>query len=294
MDSIVTTCNNCGAAGREVLYAEGVAQKHQIVSCTNCGLLYAYPRTGAALDDYIAADATPLSLGSPSVIRSYDKLPDYEPVGVELRRYLPAGGELLEVGAHAGVLLESFRRQGWKVAGVEPDPVAAEFARAHFGLDVSPTTLEGAKYERGRFDAVVMLHVIEHLDDPAATVRTIHSVLRPGGILVVETPIYDTLMFRLLGSRERSLNCDGHIVFYTERTLTALLEKLGFEIVDKRRVGRSMSIGRLLWNLGVMSKWAALQRAIDRLNDRWGLLRRGRLYLNARDMMRVYARRKPT
>jgi hypothetical protein len=101
-------------------------------------------------------------------------------------------------------------------------------------------------------------------------------------------------MFRLLGSRERSLNCDGHIVFYTERTLTALLEKLGFEIVDKRRVGRSMSIGRLLWNFGVMSKWGALQRAIDRLNDRWGLLRRGRLYLNARDMMRVYARRKPS
>src|SRR5688572_22282356 len=116
MDAIVSTCNNCGSAGREVLYAEGVAQKHQIVSCTNCGLLYAYPRTGAALDDYTVADQEPLSLESASVIRSYDKLPDYEPVGVELRRFLPDGGELLEVGAHAGVLLDRFRRQGWKVS----------------------------------------------------------------------------------------------------------------------------------------------------------------------------------
>lgn len=291
MDTRVTTCNNCGSPEHEIVYREGVAQKHQIVRCASCGLMYAYPRHAAALDQYVAA-REPLSLQSASVIRSFDKLPDYEPIGLELREFLPRGGALLEVGCHAGVLLERFRRQGWSVRGVEPDPAAAEFARSRYGLEVKASTLEDAGYARASFDAVVMLHVIEHLDDPAVAVQEIGRVLRPGGMLALETPVYDTLMHRLLGRRERSLSCDGHIVFYTSRTLRALLERLGFEILVERRVGRSMSLGRLLWNLGVMSKSKPLQRATDKLIDAGGLLHRGRLYLNTRDMVRIYARKK--
>jgi SAM-dependent methyltransferase len=172
---------------------------------------------------------------------------------------------------------------------VDPDPGAAHYASSHYGLDVRASTLEQAGYEAGAFDAVIMLHVIEHLDDPFSTVANVARVLRPGGVLVVETPVYDTLMYRLLGRRERSLSCDGHVVFYTDRTLRVLLERAGFEIVEHRRVGRTMSLGRLLWNIGVMSKSRALQQSIARLSIALDLKRRGRLYLNTRDMARVYA-----
>jgi len=290
----VAKCNNCGACEREVVFPQGVAQKHQIVRCMNCGLMYAYPRATAAIAQYVAAGQTgaSMSLQTPEVIRAFDKLPDYEPIGLDLRKLLPRGRTLLEVGCHAGVLLDRFRGQGWSVSGVEPDGRAANFARSHYGLDVKASTLEDAGYDPATFDAVVMLHVIEHLDDPAGTVQAIARVLRPQGFLAVETPVYDTLMYRLLGRRERSLSCDGHIVFYTGRTLAALLERCGFEIVAQRRVGRTMSLGRLLWNIGVMSKSKTVQRMIERLSAALGLLHRGRLYLNARDMVRVFARKR--
>jgi SAM-dependent methyltransferase len=259
----------------------------------NCGLMYAYPRAAANVATYVAAGQTgePMSLQTPEVIRSFDKLPDYEPVGLDLRKLLPRGKALLEVGCHAGVLLDRFRGQGWSVSGVEPDGRAANFARSHYGLDVRASTLEDAGYDPATFDAVVMLHVIEHLDDPAGTVETIARVLRPRGFLVVETPVYDTLMYRVLGRRERSLSCDGHIVFYTGRTLAALLERCGFEIVAQRRVGRTVSLGRLLWNIGVMSKSKTVQRITERVSNTLGLIHRGRLYLNTRDMVRVFARK---
>ncbi len=287
-------CNNCGASERQVLFRQGVAQRHQIVRCMNCGLMYAYPRGTANLAQYVAAGQTgaPMTLQSPTVIRSFDKLPDYEPIGVELRALLPRGEALLEVGCHAGVLLDRFRSQGWKVGGVEPDSRAAGFARSHYHLDVKASALEDAGYDPATFDAVVMLHVIEHLDDPAGTVGAIARVLRPGGLLVVETPVYDTLMYRLLGRRERSLSCDGHIVFYTGRTLAALLERCGFEIVAQRRVGRTVSLGRLLWNIGVMSKSKTMQQMIERLTAALGLMHRGRLHLNTRDMVRILARKQ--
>ena len=284
-------CNNCGAPEHEVLYAAGVAQRHPIVRCTACGLMYAYP-TGTNLEQYTHTGDAPMSLESATVVRSHDRLPDYEPIGHELRDFVPMGGRLLEIGCHAGVLLERFRAQGWKVRGVEPDPRAAAFARAQFGLEVSACTLEQAGFRPQSFDAVVMLHVIEHLDDPARTVGQIADALRPGGIFLVETPVYDTLVYRLLGRRERSLSCDGHVYFYTARTLAALLERCGFEIVRERRVGRTMSLGRLLWNLGVMSKSKMLARLIERACAALDLARRGRLYLNAGDMLRVHARKR--
>ncbi|OLE16650.1 MAG: hypothetical protein AUI36_37220 [Cyanobacteria bacterium 13_1_40CM_2_61_4] len=289
----VVNCNNCGACEREVVFPPGVAQKHQIVRCMNCGLMYAYPRATANIANYEAAGQTrePMSLQTPEVIRSFDKLPDYEPIGLELRKLLPRGKALLEVGCHAGVLLDRFRGQGWNVSGVDPDSRAANFASSHYRLDVKASTLEDAGYDSATFDAVVMLHVIEHLDDPAGTVGVIARLLRPGGLLVVETPVYDTLMFRLLGRRERSLSCDGHIVFYTGGTLAALLERCGFEIVAQRRVGRTMSLGRLLWNIGVMSKSKTLQHMIERASNALGLIHRGRLYLNTRDMVRIFARK---
>src|SRR6267378_5186530 len=116
-------CNNCGTGEHEVVFRPGVAQKHQIVRCRDCGLMYAYPRA-SAIARYVAEGETgePLTLHTPSVVRSRHKLADYEPIGVELRALLPQGGTLLEVGCHAGVLLDRFRQQGWTVHGVDPDP----------------------------------------------------------------------------------------------------------------------------------------------------------------------------
>src|SRR5882762_2117633 len=111
----VVNCNNCGACEREVVFPPGVAQKHQIVRCMNCGLMYAYPRATANIAHYVTAGQTgePMTRQTQSVIRSFDRLPDYEPIGLELCELLPRGQTLLEVGSHAGVLLDRFRSQGW-------------------------------------------------------------------------------------------------------------------------------------------------------------------------------------
>ncbi len=287
------TCNNCGSARYRVLYPAGRAQVNQIVCCTGCGLMYAYPLRQANLAGYdVAVGArAPLTADHAEVRRGVDKLPDYERVIAVLRAYLPQGGHVVEVGSSSGILLNSFRAAGWSVTGIEPEGPAVEYARARYGLDVRQGTLDTAGLEPGSADAVVMLHVIEHIDDPAHAVALVASLLRPGGVFVVETPTYDSLAYALLRHRERSLGCNGHIFFYTEATLRKLLTGKGFEVLRCERVGRTMTLARLLWNLGVMSKSARVQAMFARLSQRWALDRR-RLYLNARDMIRVYARKR--
>lgn len=288
-------CNNCGATAYKVLYGAGRAQIHQIVQCEQCGLMYAFPLERKNLDTYFntTGDQEPLTEASPEVRRGLNKLPDYEKIESELSGLLPAKGLVVEVGAHSGLLLRSFRARGWEVKGIEPDGRAVEFARRAYDLDVRNATLLTTDLEDGCADAVVMLHVIEHLDDPADNLRAVTRILRDDGIFVVETPIYDTLAYRILGRRERSMSCDGHIFFYTKATLSRLLGDHGFTILRSERVGRTMSLSRLLWNLGVMSKNSKVQRLMKAAGDAPSLRDRY-IYINARDMLRIYARKKPS
>ena len=86
----------------------------------------------------------------------------------------PNRGTLLEVGNRLGYLLNFFREEGW----------------------------EEAQLASSSADMMTMIHVIEHVPDPPdpmAALKEVHRVLKPGGSFVMETPRYDTLMFRLLG-----------------------------------------------------------------------------------------------
>lgn len=284
-------CNLCGADDAETLFEAGVAQVNRVVECRKCGLMYSNPRIRPADQDMIKDYDPDLTKD----VQAYDpgrfdkermQVRDYD----DTRRYLaglyPKRGRLLEVGCGMGFLLKAFADDGWEAIGVEPDRGFCQFIQQRHGLEALPTILEESGIPDGSIDVVVLLHVIEHVPDPLATLRTIYRVLKPGGHLIMETPRYDSLMFRLLRHRERSLSCNGHIYFFTTDTLRKVYEKAGFKHGQLRYVGRSLSLGRLAWNLGVMSKSASVQKLLGKLT---GALRLDGVHvrLNARDMQRV-------
>jgi SAM-dependent methyltransferase len=284
-------CNLCGSGDHSVLFKAGVAQINQIVKCNRCGLLFANPRRDA---DHVGIESWP---DDPKWDAAREHPQRYEKEQLQVRDYattrafingLHLGrGRLLEIGSSFGFLLDAFRADGWNVVGIEPDRNAARHAKQNLGVETINCTLEVAGIPSESIDVVVMLHVIEHVPDPLATLREIRRVLKPGGHLVIETPRYDTLMFAILGRRERSLSCDGHIFFFTTASLRAAYEKAGFALTRFDCVGRSLTLDRLAYNLAVMSKNAALRAVVGRLSRRL-MLHKLRLSINIRDMQRVY------
>jgi len=218
------------------------------------------------------------------------QMPDYERVVDILGALCPERGRLLEVGSYLGLLLDRFRAAGWDVTGLEPDRPVAAWSRKRFGLHLLERTLPCPDLPVGGFDAAVMLHVIEHVPDPGAVLRELRRLVRPGGMLVLETPRFDSLMFKLLGRRERSINnCPGHIYFFTVPTLSRLLEQNGFAVERVDLVGRTLTGERLLYNVGLVSRHRGMQRLLGRL-AMVARLDRVRLHLNFRDMQRLYCR----
>jgi 2-polyprenyl-3-methyl-5-hydroxy-6-metoxy-1,4-benzoquinol methylase len=287
------SCNLCGADNCRVVFPAGVAQRSRIVKCNICGLMYANPRANVL--DYLAAEmADPVNTEKHAnehthhrSIKESLQIQDFGLTKRLLAELHPRRGELLEIGSGLGYLLEFFRDDGWNVRGVEPDIGLARFASKVLKLDILPGTLPKPQIPSGSLDAVLMMHVIEHVPDPLDTMIEIFRMLKPGGTLVLETPRYDSLMFKLLGRRERSVACEGHVYFFTSKTLAALAEKARFRIVRFDYVGRTLTAARLLLNLGIISKSSRTTEVLQRFADRLSL-NRLTLTLNLRDMERLY------
>ncbi|MGB8368894.1 MAG: methyltransferase domain-containing protein [Limisphaerales bacterium] len=286
-------CNLCGADDYMVRFPKGVAQLHRIVQCNRCGLMYANPQELVNCECY-ESDAHPKVFDEVEARQYLQKqhvqLPDSEKALRVLNGFFPQRGKLLEIGSYCGIFLDRIRADGWEVMGLEPDPAAADYSRSRYGLTITGRLLPNPDLADRTFDAVVMLHVIEHMPDPSESLAAIHRVLKPGGVLVAETPRFDSLMFKLLGRRERSLaNCDGHIFFFTVTTLRKMFEKCGFEVVRSDLVGRTLTWERLFYNIGVITHSSRIQRWLASLSATLHL-DRFRIHINARDIQRIYGR----
>lgn len=289
-------CIVCEVDDATVIFGPGVAQASQIVRCNRCGLMYSSPRANVP-DHVFIATWDPNSDGVALNMQRYTKeriqVKDYARTRAFLNQLYPKRGRLLEIGSSLGFLLAEFKKDGWDVMGVEPDGFRCRYTKETHGINAFFGILEDAGIANESFDVVLLNHVIEHMDNPIATLCEINRVLKPRGHFVVETPRYDGLMFKLLGRRERSVSCDGHIYFFTTDTLKNVYETAGFEFVKLAYTGRSLTVDRLMWNLGVMSKSAIVKGCLNRLSHVLKL-DKVRIYLNMRDMQRVCVQKATT
>jgi SAM-dependent methyltransferase len=152
-----------------------------------------------------------------------------------IRRSLPAGKKLdiLELGCgfHASQLrsLKGRLQHGTGVDfRISPELKQADGYSFHEGSieDVLPTL------PAARFDAVLMISVLEHMPEPQAALIAARRLLRPGGVLLVNVPTWrgksllEFSAFRL-GLSPR-VEMDDHRMYYDKRDLWPLLVRAGF------------------------------------------------------------------
>lgn len=105
-----------------------------------------------------------------------------------VQKYCPSGGSVLEVGCGHGGALALFEACGFKATGLELSPWLVELARATWGVDVRCGPVERQKFKPASFDTIALFDVLEHLQDPTATLQVCARLLKPTGVLIVQTP----------------------------------------------------------------------------------------------------------
>jgi 2-polyprenyl-3-methyl-5-hydroxy-6-metoxy-1,4-benzoquinol methylase len=140
------------------------------------------------------------------------------------------GGRLLELGCGSGELMWGLSALGWRCEGADVDPQAIENARTK-GLDVKLGMVEDLAYAPDSFDAVLMVHVIEHIHDPRRLLQECYRILKPSGQLSLVTPNANSFLHRVCGRSWFPLEPPRHLHIFTIPAMKRLLEEAGFEDV---------------------------------------------------------------
>src|SRR5205807_8533980 len=120
------------------------------------------------------------------------------------------GRRLLEIGCGSGEALARMREIGWTVVGTDFDPQAVTAARA-LAMDIRLGGPETLQPEDGRFDAIYLGHVLEHVSDPLAFLERCRALLGEGGSLVIVTPNTASLGLKWFGRHWRGLEPPRHL-----------------------------------------------------------------------------------
>lgn len=188
-------------------------------------------------------------LAEPDLVRYYRETSVYQESGASSRqqsliraRYAFLDGLLdriadereqpvaLDVGCGFGAFLGTLDDR-WQRTGVELNKERAAYARDNFRAGVSETTLEQAAVPAGSVDFLSGFGLLEHLLDPNSFLREVRRVLRPGGYAMVNVP--DTAEPIVAISRFFTVE---HTLYFTRRTLRALLKSHGFRVVSMARM----------------------------------------------------------
>jgi 2-polyprenyl-3-methyl-5-hydroxy-6-metoxy-1,4-benzoquinol methylase len=170
-----------------------------------------------------------------------------------LGAYVPRG-RLLEVGCGHGLLLDEARRRGYDVEGLELSAEAARFARENLNLSVREMALEEATLDGERYDAIVIIDVLEHLDDPVAALDCLCPRLALGGALLIATPDPSSLVARIAGRRWWCY-IPAHLCLIPRRTLRGLLTAHSLALVEDVPFKLSFTLRYWLSGLGERSGW---------------------------------------
>src|SRR5262249_12496605 len=197
-------CDLCGGENpRVVLQSQGL--DGPLVECLQCGLRYVGKRKSALVFGQGAPEETVRKVTAAHRQICNLRLEEEHRLAmlnskwrIELIRKFKPSGKLLEIGCARGDFL-SAARETFDASGVEPNPELAESSSR-----VAPVfrdVIERTPWTG--FDVVASFHVIEHVDSPRSFIRAAADRLKPGGLLVIETPNIDSLPFKLLKSRWR-------------------------------------------------------------------------------------------
>lgn len=244
-----TDCPNCGATESTLLfeiedYLYGVGGRFGERRCDNCGLVFLSPRPSRrTIGDYYPPSYSPYR---PAIqdersiamrwMRRRKLVKRREAVERHAARTHTAGspGHLLDFGCSTGIFMDEMRTAGWRVTGVELVHEAAAYARHRFGLDVIEGDLLEVGLASGAFDVVTLFDVLEHTFEPGCVLRRVWHLLRPGGIVALTLPNWESLDHALFGKYWVGYDAPRHLAAFPHNVLVDMLQQAGFRVEEDR------------------------------------------------------------
>jgi SAM-dependent methyltransferase len=255
------TCLICRSADVRVmarLQPEHGTETYEAVACRSCGVVFSSPMPALsfeALQSFYGSEYVEDQSAMGGTKSSLTTLRQATGRQMDLVERHVARGVALNVGATSEAV-KVIAERGWELRFVEASAYSAEKARRNWGFDVTTSRIEDFECPPGSLDFIKLGHVIEHLPDPGSVLRRLATMLRSGGVILVDTDNahglrtrIETGVRRLLGEdlsaglvrrltgknlrkRYGTLGPPLHLYAFTGASLTKMMKDSGFEILE--------------------------------------------------------------
>jgi 2-polyprenyl-3-methyl-5-hydroxy-6-metoxy-1,4-benzoquinol methylase len=240
-------CINCKSKDhREIFKAKGnrgvdfISYQHHIVVCENCGLVFINPQHDEQDYDqfYEIFNYKKMLKYKEKVVVSKEKIIDmYTFKKIPLKflvdylkssRTLESHPRVLDVGCGFGVFILFMQEYGLKAEGLDQSFDTVDFARKQLGLKVHAGSIFNHDLPEHHYDVITSTAVMEHLINPLRALKQMRRFLKRDGILFVNTLDLRGMVLRTGIDRWFKF---VHTFYYTNVTLSSLIQLAGFEII---------------------------------------------------------------
>jgi 2-polyprenyl-3-methyl-5-hydroxy-6-metoxy-1,4-benzoquinol methylase len=210
----------------------------QVIQCANCTLEYTDPAPSKEdiapyynFPSYISHTDTKEGF----VNQIYHKVRNYtltQKTNWVQSLFTGHKGHLLEVGAGTGAFAHSMFKKGWNVTALEPDESSRLKALEIYDLHLLPIEelfqLEPAKYE-----VITLWHVLEHVHDLNAYMKTFNNLLKPNGRLIIAVPNYTSYDAVFYKNYWAAYDVPRHLYHFSPMSMHYLTKKHKMSIIQK-------------------------------------------------------------
>ena len=288
-------CALCGAQDGEVVIEHHMfGEDFRVVRCSSCGLIRTNPRpTPTWKMHFYDPDFNGYA---ESQGRDFIYAPDlrrllgYAQLLKLIGSYCPCPSTLIDVGCAAGLFVHEAKAFGYEAVGCDYSVKAIAWGRREFGVEIICSPAEAVAAPDCEYDVVTLLHVFEHLPDPIGVLREMRRILKPGGMLFLETVNYSAhyqiekrlrffIPFYNFVTRRQGLPWVpfDHLYHWTPKTLRRAMKDAGFEefqthhLSGYRSEGKPNSFFKLIY-AGAELLTSAINKFSGGRNDFWPVL----------------------
>ena len=154
---------------------------------------------------------------------------------------------VLDFGAGQGHLVHAFRALGLEADGLETSSRGRDDARAQHGIDLFAAPPDGGR----PYDLVTLVHSLEHVPQPVASLGGLRPLLADGGRVVVEVPHARSVERLRPHKRHEILDLPAHLYHFVPETLAAVAARAGFAVEEIALTNPDA----LEWALALRARW---------------------------------------
>ena len=224
--------------GPRIAHAKG----HDIIECFDCGFRHvlALPDASALESEYrenYYSEEKPNFIAHAGEDQAWFELAQNDRLEIFEKSLTPERRRILDIGCGPGFFLSTAIKRGWDAHGIEPSRQAAAHART-----LGATITEGffgkeSAAALGRFDAVNLTNVLEHVPNPVDILKAAIGQLDSGGVLCVGVPNdFSPLQIAARGAMNTGdwwVAPPHHLNYFDFDSLSALLTRLGLKPCER-------------------------------------------------------------